>query len=681
MSFVQKCTNKIADEVYDAAATGKNLRTNPWFVQDFSIFLSSLIDLMNWVRDGNAYQSLKKILESTYLIDVTGIKDTLNNWVKPYNTSSVNAEKLREGLFEAFKSLGTEHAKQLTGYQKEEENKPATVATRHRTSISVDNEMFYRNEALWLEIVIPNALVAMYNDLNYETKGTLYGYATQGEFLRKAQEYVQKQMNPNWKPEDGLDYKFYEAINTHIPALAINKVSWLEWAMTTTFDWVSIGCAFLYLSAWELVDRAKFVAQIGQTKFLGFVNHLNFDILFLGLISTGFTFKLLEACRKICEAIEDDSSLLKKKALWEVVTSVAELVLYGSALASALNLISRSPAFIALSLLAAKGLACLSKIFKPQLPLFYPHPTVEVSEKANRLTLVMQAIRKTRPYRFVAELISKIAQKVMGVINDCCNFVKDGPEKTLKLASFLKLYDHLHPDAPIFTKCRATLGELQRWLYATKIFVSIANFWKQDMITKQMVFVGPFKIWSEKEKAFVVNMESFGFAFLDVAGMLDTADFIRKYTALKFDLIVDAAERLGNVKIPVLEYALKDIPMAGRIFSKPKDVFIFVASLLHVTHQLCNEMLIKGIVAKSTTPWYKRPEFAIDKLLKLAAGFGKIALLAFTAHSSQLWFLLLDCFTGSSAFASFIIGQIKTRVKMLALPAPESPKAIEAVHA
>lgn len=136
----------------------------------------------------------------------------------------------------------------------------------------------------------------------------------------------------------------------HVPLA--EKIMHINWSI------VDIGCVGLYLQGWNLIDTAKWANCIGQYPgFQWVVNH-HLDHWVVGLVCTAFSWKLFEAVRQLC-----DEALTKQQrdvACRNVITSLAELVLFGAIFANQMGKTHFNNVHLQCFAIAAKSLALLS---------------------------------------------------------------------------------------------------------------------------------------------------------------------------------------------------------------------------------------------------------------------------------------------------------------------------------
>lgn len=126
----------------------------------------------------------------------------------------------------------------------------------------------------------------------------------------------------------------------------------LAWAV------VDLACVGMYFKEWNLLDTAKWADRVGQYQGFQWVKDSHADKWFIGALTGAFALKLLEAGRKLL-----DDTLTKQERLqarWNVVTSLAELNLYGSMYLHMLGRTQFSPVYIQACAIFAKSLGILS---------------------------------------------------------------------------------------------------------------------------------------------------------------------------------------------------------------------------------------------------------------------------------------------------------------------------------
>jgi hypothetical protein len=157
-----------------------------------------------------------------------------------------------------------------------------------------------------------------------------------------------------------MDFKFLKISIRHTPL--IERITNWNWAI------VDIGCVGLYLQGWKLLDTAKWAARVGQYQGLQWVKNQHLDQWVIGLVCTGFAWKLLEAVRKLA-----DEAMTKEErtiARWNVITSSAELVLWGSVFLNLIQKTQISNTYIYSFGIFAKSLGLLSIAARPKHEFF-----------------------------------------------------------------------------------------------------------------------------------------------------------------------------------------------------------------------------------------------------------------------------------------------------------------------
>ncbi len=146
----------------------------------------------------------------------------------------------------------------------------------------------------------------------------------------------------------------------HVPLLD-RLTNWL-WAI------VDLQCVALYLHGWNLLDTAKWAAQIGQYPGCQWIKTQSLELWLRGLVCVAYSTKLLEACRKLADERLTDAQ--RRDAKWHRVTSLVELVYNGAGFVDAIGLKKINPTTIHWLAIVAKTMGLLEIVTKPR-PKFF----------------------------------------------------------------------------------------------------------------------------------------------------------------------------------------------------------------------------------------------------------------------------------------------------------------------
>lgn len=145
----------------------------------------------------------------------------------------------------------------------------------------------------------------------------------------------------------------------------LEKITNLNWAVVDalTIAW--------WAKEWKFLDTAKLASNIGQYRALSWVQNHSLEYWLIGLVCTGFTWKLLEAARKL----RDDALTTeeKRQARWNVVTSAAEIAFFGTIFMNIIGKTQINNAYVQLLAIGAKSLGLISIATRPRHQ-FFQHP-------------------------------------------------------------------------------------------------------------------------------------------------------------------------------------------------------------------------------------------------------------------------------------------------------------------
>jgi len=186
-----------------------------------------------------------------------------------------------------------------------------------------------------------------------------------------------------------------------------------------------------------------------------------------------------------------------------------------------------------------------------------------------------------------------------------------GFEKGSKAAiANMRLLSYLPGCKGIFNKCIATVEAQKDLIYATMVFDSTADFFK----------------WDRNANAYVLRYrDSQGHIdwvkiLYEAGNICETMSFLQRFELVSFPTISKFATQVGSTKLFSLngeDYVYNDILLLNSTVNRPKELLIFIASL--ITAHKC----------------FKEPMFwSIANLLKLTCNIGKIVLIPF----GDYWF-------------------------------------------
>lgn len=146
----------------------------------------------------------------------------------------------------------------------------------------------------------------------------------------------------------------------HVPLL--ERIANFNWAI------VDIGCIGFYFHAWNLLDTAKWAEKIGQYQGFQWVRHSSLEHWVVGLLTTAFALKLVEAVRKLRDEVLTQQEI--RQARWNAITSCAEVILFSSVYLNLMGLTKFNTIHIQCLTILAKSLGILSIVTKPKHQLF-----------------------------------------------------------------------------------------------------------------------------------------------------------------------------------------------------------------------------------------------------------------------------------------------------------------------
>ena len=211
------------------------------------------------------------------------------------------------------------------------------------------------NQREELRGVIYNCLKAQLEEM----KANNDAYRSVDEFKSVLQKRLRAIQNNNYDFA-GVDLSHVKVTLHHTPLL--ERIMNLNWAV------VDMGCVCLYLKGWNLLDTAKWADRIGQYPGFQWVKNQHLDRWVVGLVFTAFAWKLLEATRKL-----QDEALTREeriKARWNVVTSSAELILWGTTFLKLTEKIQINSSYLYCLAIFAKSLGLLSIALRPRHQFF-----------------------------------------------------------------------------------------------------------------------------------------------------------------------------------------------------------------------------------------------------------------------------------------------------------------------
>lgn len=149
-----------------------------------------------------------------------------------------------------------------------------------------------------------------------------------------------------------------------------------------------------------------------------------------------------------------------------------------------------------------------------------------------------------------------------------------------------------------------------------------------------------------------IDWVKFFYAF---GNFFETAKFCQKYNVFDMSYFTHLSNTYGAVK--VFDVRLDDVKVIGTVFDKPKDLFVFIASLCDNYNSYH-----KGLFNKDgSVKW--------DIVLKVTSSTGKMFLIWFGKYNyNKPWFMVADVITQNASLFSLIYKREKERNDRFAHP-------------
>lgn len=193
-----------------------------------------------------------------------------------------------------------------------------------------------------------------------------------------------------------------------------------------------------------------------------------------------------------------------------------------------------------------------------------------------------------------------------------------------------------------FTACIKTLEAEKDILYGTQFIPAMAAYIDKQTLSFQL---------PRKSRNGPIDLAKMLNGF---GGFCEAGKFLQKYKVFSFSTCTSLANQIGSVKLFNLNWRLDDIPVVRSLFEKPKDFFVFCASLVEDYELFFN----KGI---RNWDW-------VD-LLKFASSTGKMILITFGKfYYNTWWFVVIDVITQNSSLLGKIVKCDKARSLRFADP-------------
>lgn len=211
----------------------------------------------------------------------------------------------------------------------------------------------------------------------------------------------------------------------------------------------------------------------------------------------------------------------------------------------------------------------------------------------------------------------------------------EGFEKLTKaLIANMKFLSLIPSVKGVFALCLDTLNGQRDLYYGTMWVNSACDFIRFDPATQRYHCQLP------RMKDKTIDL----FKILCAIGNLcETGKFLQRYEIYSFATCTRLANRLGGVKV-WNSYTVADIPVLASLCTTPKDVCIFLASLVDL--RKC----------------WDKPLLELENVLKITGNIGKLLLISLSLRYYQKpWFVLIDVITQNASLIAFFIKRCKER--------------------
>lgn len=318
----------------------KDLRNNPDVYQKMGqIAYASFQLLQNNYPSASSLSSLSKITSAVWMHDFYRVVQYPRFWFFPLEANAINEDVLFEDLanytWKACKDSVTEeeiHDNDLSYC--DVRNLVRDCIVQHLSSMAA-NEDAYRNMEELIDQLQKN--LRKIDMSEFELEGNREFNLTQLDL------------------SDLKNPKIHSKWNRNIPT--VEKLMHLNWATVDVM-------AFVWgLREWKLLDVSKFAETVGQNPAFQWVKKHSLDQWLIGLVCTGFAWKLLESVRKL----RDENLTIEetKQRMWNVATSTADLAYFGAIFANLTGCANMSNTYVYSLAIAAKSIGVLSIIYRP----------------------------------------------------------------------------------------------------------------------------------------------------------------------------------------------------------------------------------------------------------------------------------------------------------------------------
>ncbi len=244
---------------------------------------------------------------------------------------------------------------------------------------------------------------------------------------------------------------------------------------------------------------------------------------------------------------------------------------------------------------------------------------------------------------------------------DVYDLSHDGFEKLTKaIISYLKLATMVLKLNGLFAGVLGTLEAQKDLYYATKFIGSLTNFVDPKTLKFQ---------WIQGDGFF----EKLNKLLYVIGDCLEPFKALQKHQVCSFETCTKIATQIGNYRLSFWPNTrFEDIFVAGSLCDKPKEFFVFMASLLEIGRTLAINPYCEKDATKRWAPLADR-----DTQLKLVGSVGKLLLIGLSrAYYKTLGFALIDFATQNAGLVRHSITLSKKREQRF-----KEPKSVAAAAA
>lgn len=153
----------------------------------------------------------------------------------------------------------------------------------------------------------------------------------------------------------------------------IRKKSWLQSLLRVNWWVVDIGCVVSYLKEWNVFDTGRMAASLGQHRVLNWLPKCNLDTCVLGSLFSAFVLQCIEAVVRFRSY--HFTELGKRRALWDIVSSGTDAILYGTSLLKQCGIITCGEVVIHSLTIVVKSIGIVCCLRQPKYEFYnvYTH--------------------------------------------------------------------------------------------------------------------------------------------------------------------------------------------------------------------------------------------------------------------------------------------------------------------